>query len=189
LIDSIDIMSEEPPSKQQKTGWEDYSLNCNGLLMKADEGSHFSALVDAPLTKMEGIGSMSEDVLSGLGCETIKDLATYKFFLLARALVVLAGTEEAGKRDVSSAMNIDKAVDKEWEHKSLMEIAKAPLSALEGLTHKANESFKAMHIHTIADLADWKFAKRAEAIVEASKFEHTKTSQERKMEREMQKLN
>jgi hypothetical protein len=46
-----------------------------------------------------------------------------------------------------------------------------------------------MHIHTIADLADWKFAKRAEAIVEASKFEHTKTSQERKMEREMQKLN
>ena len=181
-------MSEEPAAKQQKTGWEGYALNCNGLLMKADEGSHLAAFVDAPVTKLEGIGSVSEEVLQGLGCATIKDLAEYKFFLLARALVVLAETEETGKRDPNSAMNVDMAVDQEWEMKSLKEIVKAPISALEGLTDKANVAFKALGVTTIEELADFKYCKRAEAIVTASKYEHTKTAQERKIEREMNKL-
>lgn len=51
--------------------------------------------------------------------KTIEDLAHWKYFKIARALVALKSTEQKGKRDVSSKANVNKALDKEYEKKSL----------------------------------------------------------------------
>ncbi|AKA69639.1 hypothetical protein Ccar_02145 [Clostridium carboxidivorans P7] len=63
-------------------------------------------------------------------------------------------------------MNINKSLDKAYEGKSFKELVDAPVSALEGISAEGGkvleEKFK---IKTIGDLAKFKYAKIAEAIV------------------------
>ena len=61
-------------------------------------------------------------------------------------------------------MKFGKLVDKAWEGKTAAEILAAPPSALDGLTAKHDEQLQALGIKTIADLANWKYAKRAAAL-------------------------
>ena len=85
-------------------------------------------------------------------------------------------------------MNLDKALDKEHETKSLKEILELPISAMEGLTTKADDTLKELGVHTISDLADFKYAAWAEAIVYLAPYEETKTKEERHLESELKKL-
>ena len=62
-------------------------------------------------------------------------------------------------------MKFGKLVDKAWEDKTAAEILAAPPSALEGLTEKHDEVLKGLGIKTVADLGNWKYAKRAAALV------------------------
>mmetsp|Transcript_10327 Transcript_10327/g.12415 ORF Transcript_10327/g.12415 Transcript_10327/m.12415 type:complete len:185 (+) Transcript_10327:72-626(+) len=183
------MSTEEPPTKKAKTGWEDYTLNISEAVMKEDEGKHFSTLAESPISTLQGIGPKATEVLEAIGCKTVEDLATYKYFLLARALSTLAETEVAGDRPSDSVMNVDKAVDKEYESKSLKEIAEAPISALQGLTTKADELLGGLGVKTIADLGSLKYCKWAESIVLlGEKYEYTKTLTERKEEAALKKL-
>lgn len=100
--------SSPPPAKKVKTGWENHTLNMNDAIMKADETRHFGKLKDDPVQTLQGIGPVAEKVLEHLKVKTISDLASYKYFLLARALVNAAETEEDGKRGKDSVMNVDK---------------------------------------------------------------------------------
>ncbi len=63
-------------------------------------------------------------------------------------------------------MNINKAVDKAYEGKTLKELADAPVSALQGVSEadaqKLQEAFK---IKTIRDFANSKYVKWAMSIV------------------------
>lgn len=182
-------MTDEPEAKKMKpTGWEDHTLNCSEAVMKADEGRFLKELAGSDITTIQGIGPKSEDVLEALGVKNMADLATYKYFLMARAITTLAETETKGGRPSGSSMNIDKAVDKDWEAKSFSEIAEAPTSALEGLSEKARTLFDDLHVKTIKDLAEFKYCRYAEAIVEASKYEEDKTKDERKVASAMKKL-
>jgi hypothetical protein len=62
-------------------------------------------------------------------------------------------------------MNINKAVDKAYETKSLKEIAAAPVDALEGVTPSDAELLmKAFGIKTIHDLGTNKYFLVAQAI-------------------------
>ncbi len=62
-------------------------------------------------------------------------------------------------------MNINKAVDKAFETKSLKEIADAPVDALEGVSASDSELLaKAFGIKTIRDLGSNKFFLVAQAI-------------------------
>ena len=67
------------------------------------------------------------------------------------------------------AININKALDKAWESKTLAEIADAPPSALAGLSEAHDKALAAVGIKTIKDLAEWKYVGWARAIVELSK--------------------
>lgn len=67
------------------------------------------------------------------------------------------------------AININKALDKAWESKTLAEIADAPPSALAGLSEKHDAAFAALGIKTVRDLAEYKYADWARAIVALSK--------------------
>jgi predicted RecB family nuclease len=68
-------------------------------------------------------------------------------------------------------INVNKAVDKAFETKSLKEIAEAPVSALEGLSEEQGKLLNKLGITTIRDLGEWKFAAWARAIVELAKLE------------------
>lgn len=62
-------------------------------------------------------------------------------------------------------MNINKAVDKAWETKSLKEILAAPVDALEGVSEADAAKLKdAFGIKTVADLASCKYFHWAVAI-------------------------
>lgn len=63
-------------------------------------------------------------------------------------------------------MNINKALDKAYETKSLKEIADAPVAALEGVSDADAELLaKAFNIKTIRDLGTSKYFQWAQAIV------------------------
>ncbi|RYZ17313.1 MAG: hypothetical protein EOO70_02295 [Myxococcaceae bacterium] len=68
-------------------------------------------------------------------------------------------------------INVNKAVDKAYETKSLKEIAAAPVSALEGLSDEQGKLLGQLGIKTIADLGNWKFATWARSIVDLAKLE------------------
>lgn len=51
------------------------------------------------------------------------------------------------------------------------EIAALPPSALQGLPGRAYELLAALKIHTLKDLAKWKYAAWAEAIASLAKYE------------------
>lgn len=179
--------SEEPPAKKAKaTGWEDHTLNIAEAIMKADEGKFLTDIVTSPIQTLQGIGPKSEKVLQVLKLKTVEDLAKYKYFHMARALKTLSEVEE--KRLVGSVMNVDKAVDKEWESKTLKEIVAAPTDAIEGLSVGGQELLKELGVKTVGDLAEFKYCRWAEAIVEAAKYEQTKTAAERKTEAALKKL-
>jgi hypothetical protein len=62
-------------------------------------------------------------------------------------------------------MNINNAVDKAYESKSLKEIADAPISALQGLTQADADLLKqALGVKTIKEFGSNKFVKWAQAI-------------------------
>jgi hypothetical protein len=63
-------------------------------------------------------------------------------------------------------MNINKAVDKDYESKSLKEIAAAPIDALEGVSAADAELLaKAFNVKSVRDLGTNKYFLWAQAIV------------------------
>ncbi len=69
-------------------------------------------------------------------------------------------------------MNINAAVDKSYEGKSLREIAAAPVSALQGVTEKDAELLQqAFGVKTVGDLGKLKFARWAAAIAVLAELE------------------
>lgn len=69
-------------------------------------------------------------------------------------------------------MNINKAIDKVHETKSLHEILKEPISSLQGVTDADAEKLQsAFGIKTIRDLGTNKFFLRAHAIVQLAESE------------------
>jgi hypothetical protein len=69
-------------------------------------------------------------------------------------------------------MNINKAVDKAFETKTLKEIANAPVDALEGVSAGDAELLaKAFGIKTVRDLGSNKFFLMAQAITALSEKE------------------
>ena len=63
-------------------------------------------------------------------------------------------------------MNINKAVDKSFETKSLKELVNSPVDALQGVSEgDAKLLLEAFNVKTIGDLANLKYVKWAQAIV------------------------
>eukprot|EP00187_Rhodella_violacea_P012320 CAMPEP_0184709876 /NCGR_PEP_ID=MMETSP0314-20130426/898_1 /TAXON_ID=38298 /ORGANISM="Rhodella maculata, Strain CCMP 736" /LENGTH=185 /DNA_ID=CAMNT_0027171647 /DNA_START=54 /DNA_END=611 /DNA_ORIENTATION=+ len=62
-------------------------------------------------------------------------------------------------------MNIVEGVDKEFHAASFHTLADAPVSALQGLAERADVMMAALGVKSVRDLAEWKFAGMARAIV------------------------
>lgn len=191
--------AEEPLAKKTKladgeaaapavTGWEGHAMNIAEAVMVADEGDSFAKLAGKPVSTLQGLSDRGERLLEEFDIETVADLANFKFYLVAKALVTLAPMEREGKRPAGSVMNIDKAVTSEYEAKSLADIVESPVAALEGISAKGAALLEELDVKTVGKLGSWKFAEWAAAIVALQEFEHLKTAAERKQEAMLKRL-
>jgi len=70
-------------------------LNINKAVDKAFESKSLKEIADAPVDALEGVSSGDAELLAkAFGIKTIRDLGTNKYFLIAQAIVALAGKEE-----------------------------------------------------------------------------------------------
>ncbi|MER7764462.1 hypothetical protein [Streptomyces sp. NPDC097619] len=64
-----------------------------------------------------------------------------------------------------ASIDLDGVLDKAWADKPLPEVLAAPVSALKGVSDRQGELLReAFGIKTVADLADLKFARWAQAL-------------------------
>ncbi|CAE7204223.1 ANKEF1 [Symbiodinium natans] len=163
---------DEPPKKKAKK-MPNYNLNINSAVDKEYEGSSLTDIVAAPTSALQGVGPKGRDVLKKFKLHTIGDLASWKFYRISKSILGLSTLEQKGKREEGAALNINKAMDKKHECKSLAEILELPPSALQGLAGWADPELAKVGVTTIAKLGDWKYAKWSEWISELAKFENT----------------
>mmetsp|Transcript_43990 Transcript_43990/g.61834 ORF Transcript_43990/g.61834 Transcript_43990/m.61834 type:complete len:184 (+) Transcript_43990:10-561(+) len=159
-----------PASKRAKPS---YTLNANFALDKVHETKPLHEIIKLPPSALQGLADRADQMLKKFKITTIEELAHWKFYEISKAIVVLATVEEDGKRCGESEMNLNAALDKDFETKSFKEIAKSSPSCLSGLADWVDSTLKDFHIKTVADLATWKYCVWAEALVAASHFENT----------------
>eukprot|EP00411_Alexandrium_monilatum_P041628 CAMPEP_0175389768 /NCGR_PEP_ID=MMETSP0095-20121207/31061_1 /TAXON_ID=311494 /ORGANISM="Alexandrium monilatum, Strain CCMP3105" /LENGTH=315 /DNA_ID=CAMNT_0016688293 /DNA_START=17 /DNA_END=964 /DNA_ORIENTATION=- len=162
--------ADTPPKKKAKVD-PVYTLNINGAVDKEFEGSSFKDIAAAPTSALQGIADKGRAVLRKFGVKTIRDLGTWKYYKIAKAIVGLSALEEKGKREEGAGMNINKALVKKHEVDALQDIVKLPPSALQGLAEWTDLELASLHIKTIGQLGEWKFAKWSEWIVDLAEFE------------------
>jgi hypothetical protein len=142
-----------------------YALNVSGAVDKAHEAKSFKEIAKLPPGALQGLKEDKADaLLAKLGVKTVADLGSFRHFRTARALASLAKREQDAARPPGARSNVNRAVDKAWEAKSLREIVAAPPSALQGLTPESDETLKALGVKTVGDLAKWKYCVWAESI-------------------------
>mmetsp|Transcript_51220 Transcript_51220/g.112260 ORF Transcript_51220/g.112260 Transcript_51220/m.112260 type:complete len:169 (+) Transcript_51220:69-575(+) len=165
----------EPAEKKART--EGYALNVNAAVDKEWEAKSFREIAAAPVEAMQGIGPKGKEQLEKLKIMTVRDLADWKYFKVAQAIAILAPKETAGERHAETQLNINKAMDKAHETKSLTEILALPPSALQGLADWTDAALGELGITSISKLAEYKYAHWAQSICtladyEAADFSH-----------------
>jgi len=165
-------VSSSPEKETKKAKVErGYTLNLNNAVDKEHESKSFHEILKLHPSALQGLATRADKMLEKFHIHTIEELANWKFFHIARSFEVLASVEEKGKRHSDCKSNVNHALDKEWETKSFTEIIAAPVSALQGLAEWADGTLKELHVHSIKDLAHWKYCLWAEAIVTLAKYE------------------
>jgi len=162
--------TKKKAEKKKKEEPEGYQLNINKCVDKAHEGKSFNEIIKLPPSALQGLSEKADAMLSEFHIKTIADLAGWKYFKIARAIVDLEKFEEKGKRQKDSKLNLNNALDKAWEQKSLKDITKAPISAFQGLAKWADDVLKS--VKSIKDLAKWKYAVWADALVVLAAYEN-----------------
>lgn len=69
------------------------------------------------------------------------------------------------------AININNALDKAYEGKSLKELVDMPLAGFQGLSEDAGKQLEKLGLKTVRDLAEWKYVAWAQGIVALAKTE------------------
>eukprot|EP00756_Hemistasia_phaeocysticola_P018366 Hpha_TRINITY_DN15588_c0_g3::TRINITY_DN15588_c0_g3_i1::g.108744::m.108744 len=167
----------EPGAKRQRVSvprGESSTINVNKAVMKQDEPRALSHIKAASPASLQGLTQAHATVLEKFGIITIEQLGTWNAYQICRAIVTLASFEEPGKRPTASEQNINRAVHSEHEGKSLQELVTQPLSALVCLPKSIDKEGAKLGLTTIQSLADWKYAKLAEALTRLSHYEATK---------------
>ena len=169
FVISDELMNEIDSTKPN------YTLNCNFALDKKFETKSFCEMIKLPPSALQGLTKRADEKLGKLKIKTIEDLGNWKYYKLAKAIAALASIEEPGKRNANSESNLNRALDKEWETKSLNEILKAPLSAFQGLANWVDNELGnniQPRIKSIQNLASWKYCRWAESMVTLAKYEN-----------------
>eukprot|EP00658_Telonema_sp_P-2_P023423 TRINITY_DN19382_c0_g1_i1.p1 TRINITY_DN19382_c0_g1~~TRINITY_DN19382_c0_g1_i1.p1 ORF type:complete len:245 (-),score=63.55 TRINITY_DN19382_c0_g1_i1:397-1131(-) len=169
----------EPVEKKQKTS---HTMNINSAIDKAFEGKTFTEIAAAPISALQGLADWTDNAAEKLPApapKTVAELGKWKYFVRASAIVELAAKEDEGHREEGSKMNINSALDKAHEGKSLKEVCELPCSALQGIAEHSDEDLAGFHVGTIGKLGQWKFAKWAAAISTLAEMENADIGESR----------
>ena len=162
-------------------GWtsEAYKMNLNLTIVKDYRGKTIKEILDSPVTALRGLSDIGEEALQKLGVKTVREVATWKPFLLARAIVTLAPTESTDNDTetapagggISKKMNIRNMLDKEFEALPLKQVPDLPVSALSILPPECVEVLHTMRIRTIKHLGQRKYFHWANSMLELEQYE------------------
>ncbi|GAB5363103.1 hypothetical protein AAMO2058_000854600 [Amorphochlora amoebiformis] len=166
------FMSEPAKKKAKVTVPKGYLMNVNGAVDKKYSNLPLLELIKQHPSALKGLSEKVDPLFQEINVKSIEKLGSWKFYKAACAIKVMASLEEDGKRASDSTLNINKILDKKYEKMTFKEILKAPIDALSGLSERALKYLEPMHLTTIGKLADWKFCKWAEALVDLAKFEN-----------------
>jgi len=150
---------------------ESHSLNLYRFLVKGSEQLSLHEVTSQEVSALCGLDALGTEALNHRKVHTISELANWKYYRICRGLITLESVKEKSRNE-RAEMNINRALDKEWETKPLAEVLEAPLSALQGLTPADDELFAKLQIKTIRQLGTWKFAQWARAICDFAEFEN-----------------
>jgi len=155
-----------------------YRLNISGILKKDHLGKSLREIIKLPPSALQGLTEEDDKALAKFrpGVRTIEDLGSFQYFLIARAIVALAEVEAEDGRNSKSEMNINNALDKEYEPCSFNEMCSLPVEALQGVGKKSARRIRKMicggkELDTIYDLYNYKYSLWAEALVTLSQYE------------------
>lgn len=168
LENAAHFMMEADRIEVVKQSMSKRSFNLNSCLVPKFAMKNLHTVVNAPLWVLSGMGTRRASLLGKVGLKTVKQLANWKFAKWAEACYILAPQSEEGVIDVhdkAREMNINAALDKDWEGYSLKELLDAPLSAFQGISEAKDRTFEAVGLKTIRDLATWKYYIWARAIM------------------------
>lgn len=146
-------------------------FNINGCIDAEFHTKTFHEIADAKVHALEGIGAVGENIFEDghtrrNTVHSVRDLGTWRYYRLARALVDLRDAEHEGKREAGCEASLRAGLIKAWAGKSLAEICAAPLHAFKGLAPDADDRFARapLHITSVEKLAECKFCRWASAI-------------------------
>lgn len=135
-------------------------------LIKEYEDWPLIDLISAPVYALQGLSKKDAMLLDkAFNVETIEDLASLKYVKWAREICAIVDEEIA----YPDMRDFENKLIKRYEDKPPEKLVNAPLFALQGLSKGDAEKLnKAFRIKTIRKLAELKYVKWAEGIVELS---------------------
>lgn len=74
-------------SEAAAPGWAEHNLNANFCVMKDSEGKLLSEIASSDCQILQGIGDKSKELIDALGVKTVKDLAEYKYYRIAKVRI------------------------------------------------------------------------------------------------------
>eukprot|EP01025_Chloroclados_australasicus_P048827 TRINITY_DN5542_c0_g1_i1.p3 TRINITY_DN5542_c0_g1~~TRINITY_DN5542_c0_g1_i1.p3 ORF type:complete len:184 (-),score=36.69 TRINITY_DN5542_c0_g1_i1:284-835(-) len=170
MVENDKAPDGERETKRQRKGFEGYLLNLQEALVKEYEDKSLGEILLAPVSALQGVGPKGQRAFNAVGIETVRELAEWKYFKIAKALVTLKPLSGESRIE-GSLMNIDKAVIKKYEMSSLADICAASIDALEGITEEDAVNLLPIHVQSVEDLGTLKYCEWASAILELSRFE------------------
>jgi len=167
------ITQEDKTTKTLKKLQEGYVMNVNGMLVEAHQGTPLRNLVNLPVTVLKGISEKQAKVLSAdFKVKTVRDLANWKFYIIAKSIQALTEVEEIDGRQDTSLQNINDALDQEFEKQMMTKIMEQKTEVLQGVGKVLQvQMSKKIGITTMKELANFKPARYAAALVVLADYE------------------
>jgi len=165
--------SDDKNPKELQKLHEGYVMNMNGALVEEHQGTPLRKLVNLPVTVLQGISEKQATVLSAhFKVKTVRDLANWKFHVIAKAMQALAVVEWTNGRRDASLQNINDALDQEFEKQSIRTIMEQRAEVLQGVGKVGQvQMSKELGITTMEELANFMPAKYAAALVVLADYE------------------
>ncbi|MBN2443888.1 MAG: hypothetical protein JXJ04_21175 [Spirochaetales bacterium] len=140
-------------------------MNIKNAVDKKFESMTLKEILKQPVYAIQGVSEGDAVVIKeAFRVSTVEQFAKIRFAKWAWAIQELSKFETNGGA-AKDALNIDNAVDKAYENKSLKEILDAPVDALQGLSERqAKLLYDAFQIKTVKQLANQKFFLIARSI-------------------------
>uniref|UniRef100_A0A7S1TBC2 Uncharacterized protein n=1 Tax=Compsopogon caeruleus TaxID=31354 RepID=A0A7S1TBC2_9RHOD len=169
------LQSSPSSSSSTKRTGNSRGINLGNGVKKPFQALSLGSLADSPVEVLVGITPRAKESLQIFHIQTVRDLANWKFARWAEAIVVMRDAE-GEKRPSGAVMNIDGALDREHEHRSLAQLCRLGIDALQGISPDKRRAV-GRYMGSVEKLGTWKPILLARAICTLADTERTPTEE------------